>query len=103
MGTPDTESWGDEPTGGPPPAADSWLDAFEEIIVTMERRPEVVECTFEDVRVDVPMGMGEEAASANWRLDGTVRVRVEEWTRPLVQWLRWWRQQTRTERARDER
>ncbi|WP_129112743.1 hypothetical protein [Halegenticoccus tardaugens] len=102
MGTADAEKRSEE-SASATGEVKSWLDAFEEVVASMERREEVVECTFEDVEVDVPVRTGADAPTANWRLDGTVRVHVEEWTRPLVQWLRWWRRQTPERRRTPEK
>jgi hypothetical protein len=33
---------------------------------------------FEDLEVDVPSKVGEDAEHAHWRLDGTVRIRTRE-------------------------
>lgn len=78
---------------------DAWLDAFEEMIAELERRDVETELDFEDVTVDVPLRMREDAEFARVGLDGTVRVRVANSRRPLVEWLRWWRRQ----RQREER
>jgi hypothetical protein len=33
---------------------------------------------FEDMRVDVPSKVGDDADHARWRLDGTIRIRTDE-------------------------
>lgn len=76
---------------------DRWLDAFEEMIAELERRDEETELAFEDVTVDVPLRMADGSAFARMGFDGTVRVRVADSRRPLLEWLRWWRRQRRRE------
>lgn len=71
----------------------TWLDVVDDVLDTAIDREEDLECTFEDVTVDVPLRMGSESEFARWHLDGTVRVHVEGMRGPLAEWLRWWSQQ----------
>jgi hypothetical protein len=41
-------------------------------------RGAVIEYTFEDMEVEVPSKVGEDADHAHWRVDGTVRITTRE-------------------------
>jgi hypothetical protein len=71
----------------------TWLSLVEDVLDTAIDREEDLECTFEDVTVDVPLQMDSESEFARWQLDGTVRVRVDGTRGPLAEWLRWWSKQ----------
>ena len=73
-----------EPTGEP-----SLVDELlEEELASDER----VELTMEDVSVDVPLAFGDDAPTAEWSLDGTVRVETEGEAGALREWLQLWRE-----------
>jgi hypothetical protein len=72
------------------PADRTWFDTVDELLDATIDADETVECTFDDLAVDVPMRMGEESPLARWRLDGTIRMSVEGTRGPLSEWLRWW-------------
>lgn len=73
-----------EPTGEP-----SLVDELlEEELASDER----VELTMEDVSVDVPLAFGDDAPTAEWGLDGTVRVETEGEAGALREWLQLWRE-----------
>ncbi|MFD1635061.1 hypothetical protein ACOZ4L_04895 [Haloplanus ruber] len=71
----------------------TWLDLVDEVLDTAIDREEDLECSFEDVTVDVPLRMDSESEFARWQLDGTVRVHVDGRRGPLSDWLRWWSRQ----------
>jgi hypothetical protein len=71
----------------------TWLDVVDDVLDTAIDREEDLECTFEEVTVDVPLRMDSEAEFARWHLDGTVRVHVEGMRGPLADWLHWWSRQ----------
>jgi hypothetical protein len=71
----------------------TWLDVVDDVLDTAIDREEDLECTFEDVTVDVPLRMESESDFARWQLDGTVRVHIEGMSGPLADWLRWWSRQ----------
>jgi hypothetical protein len=71
----------------------TWLDVVDDMLDTAIDREEDLECTFEDVTVDVPLRMDSESEFARWQLDGTVRVHVDGMRGPLSEWLRWWSRQ----------
>jgi hypothetical protein len=77
-------------TVAPRPAETTWFDTVDELLDATIDANEALECTFDDLAVDVPLRMGEEAPRARWRLDGTVRVSVEGTRGPLSEWLQWW-------------
>jgi len=68
----------------------TWLDVVDDVLDTAIDREEDLECTFEDVTVDVPLRMDSNPEFARWHLDGTVRIHVEGMRGPLSDWLRWW-------------
>lgn len=72
------------------PVERTWFDTVDELLDATIDADETVECTFEDLAVDVPMRMGEETPLARWRFDGTVRMSVEGTRGPLSEWLNWW-------------
>lgn len=80
--------------GGAPGGDDTdweeWVAVVDDVLDTAIDREEVIECTCEDLRVDVPIHMGPDPERARWGFDGTVRIRVEGKHGPLVEWLRWW-------------
>jgi hypothetical protein len=83
----------DDQSGRPPadePDGQTWLDVVDDVLDTAIDREEELECTFEDVTVDVPLRMDADADFARWHLDGTVRVHVDGMSGPLAEWLRWW-------------
>ncbi|RCU47950.1 hypothetical protein DU504_11975 [Haloplanus salinus] len=71
----------------------TWLDVVDDVLDTAIDREEDLECTFEEVTVDVPLRMDSGAEFARWHLDGTVRVHVEGIRGPLADWLHWWSRQ----------
>jgi hypothetical protein len=71
----------------------TWLDLVDDVLDTAIDSEEDLECTFEEVTVDVPLRMDSEAEFARWHLDGTVSVHVEGMRGPLADWLRWWSRQ----------
>ncbi|WP_435068302.1 hypothetical protein [Haloplanus sp. C73] len=71
----------------------TWLDLVDDVLDTAIDSEEDLECTFEEVTVDVPLRMDSDAEFARWHLDGTVSVHVEGMRGPLADWLRWWSQQ----------
>lgn len=71
----------------------TWLSVVDDVLDTAIDREEDLECTFEDVTVDVPLRMDSDSEFARWHLDGTVRVHVDGMRGPLAEWLRWWSQQ----------
>jgi hypothetical protein len=68
----------------------TWLDLVDDVLDTAIDREEDLECTFEDVTVDVPLRLNDDDDFARWHLDGTVRVSVDGMRGPLADWLRWW-------------
>jgi len=73
-----------DPTGEP-----SLVDELlEEELASDER----VELALEDVDVDVPLAFGDDAPTAAWHVDGTVRVETEGEAGALREWLRLWRE-----------
>jgi hypothetical protein len=85
---------------GPSVAAPpTWLDVLDDVLDEAVEVEESLECRFEDLAVDVPLRMGEDAPRARWRLDGTVRVHVEGRRGPLAEWLRWWHRQVDRDRS----
>jgi len=68
----------------------TWLDVVDDVLDTAIDSEEDLECSFEEMTVDVPLRMNAEGEFARWHLDGTVRVRVEGTRGPLAEWLRWW-------------
>jgi len=80
-----------ERAAGPPGDGPySWLETVDEVLDESVDRGATVECRLEEFEVDVPLAFGEDADSARWRFDGTVRVNVEGQRGPLAEWLRWW-------------
>jgi hypothetical protein len=77
------------PAGGTRGEA-AWFEALDELLDGAIDREEGLDCTLDDVTVDVPLQFGPDAPLARWHLDGTVRVRVEGTRGPLAEWLRWW-------------
>jgi hypothetical protein len=66
------------------------MDALEEMLDETVDREEQLELVAEDLRVEVPLRMGEDAPRAEWGFDGTVRVDVDGVRGPLAEWLRIW-------------
>ena len=71
----------------------TWLDAIDDVLDTIIDREEDLECSFQELTVDVPLRMGSDAEVARWRVDGTLRVRIDGAGGPLAEWLRWWSRQ----------
>ncbi|MFB6122918.1 MAG: hypothetical protein ABEJ78_05610 [Haloferacaceae archaeon] len=71
----------------------TWLDAVDDVLDTIIDREEDLECSFEELTVDVPLRVGPESEVARWRVDGTLRVRIDGVGGPLAEWLRWWSRQ----------
>jgi hypothetical protein len=71
----------------------TWLDAVDDVLDTIIDREEDLECTFDELTIDVPLRMGPDADVARWRVNGTCRVRVDGVGGPLAEWLRWWSRQ----------
>lgn len=76
--SPDEETW------------EEWVAVVDDVLDTAIDREEVIECTCEDLRVDVPIYMGRNPERARWEFDGKVKVRVEGHRGALAEWLRWW-------------
>jgi hypothetical protein len=85
------DSSGDLPAE--PAEEQTWLHLVDDVLDTAIDREEDLECTFEDVTVDVPLRMESDAEFARWHLDGTMRVHVDGMRGPLADWLRWWSRQ----------
>ncbi|WP_423750558.1 hypothetical protein [Salinirarus marinus] len=77
----------------PTPREQTWLDAVDDVLDAIIDREEDLECSFEELTVDVPIRMGPESDVARWRVDGTLRVSVDGADGPLAEWLRWWSRQ----------
>lgn len=73
----------------------TWLDAADEVLDAAVEEESVVECTAEELEVDVPLRFGEDAPFARWRFDGSVSVHVDGLRRPLAEWLRMWGEEVR--------
>jgi hypothetical protein len=69
---------------------EEWIGALDDVLDAAIDREKGIECTCEDLRVDVPLRMGPDAERARWEFDGTVRVHVDGAGGPLAEWLRWW-------------
>lgn len=69
---------------------EEWVAVVDDVLDAAIDREEVIECICEDLRVDVPIYMGENPERARWGFDGTVRIRVEGRRGALAEWLRWW-------------
>ncbi|SEA10933.1 hypothetical protein SAMN04488065_1885 [Haloplanus vescus] len=82
-----------DPSGRVTDGEQTWLDLVDEVLDTAIDRDEELECTFEEVTVDVPLRMDTGDEFARWHLDGTVSVHVEGTRGPLADWLRWWSRQ----------
>lgn len=79
--------------GGPPGDVEGWeewIGVVDDVLDAAIDREEVIECTCEDLRVDVPITMGPDPERARWEFDGKVKVRVEGHRGALAEWLRWW-------------
>jgi hypothetical protein len=68
----------------------TWLRTVDDVLDAAADREEELECRLEDLTVEIPVRMGEDAERAVWGADGTVRVRFEGASGPLADWLRWW-------------
>lgn len=73
--------------------AATWLDAVDDVLDAIIDREEDLECSFEELTVDVPIRMGPDADVARWQVDGTLRISVDGVGGPLAEWLRWWSRQ----------
>ncbi len=79
--------------GDPPRNGDEWEEwvaVVDDVLDTAIDREEVIECTCEDLRIDVPIYMGQNPERARWEFDGKVKIRVEGRRGALAEWLRWW-------------
>jgi hypothetical protein len=65
----------------------------EELLDEELSSDEQIELALEDVAVDVPLAFGDDAPTAEWHLDGTVRIETEGETGALREWLQLWRDQ----------
>ncbi|MFB6126632.1 MAG: hypothetical protein ABEJ79_04960 [Halolamina sp.] len=75
--------------GADPP--DRWVDAAEQLLAEEMASEDGIELTADGLAVDVPMAFGDDAPTASWTFDGSLRVRVEGHTGPLYEWVRLWR------------
>lgn len=65
----------------------------EELLDEELSSDERVELALEDVAIDVPLAFGDDAPTAEWHLDGTVRIEAEGEAGALREWLQLWRDQ----------
>ena len=79
-----------DPSDGDGEGWAEWIEVVDDVLDTAIGREEVIECTYKDFRVDVPISMGPGSESARWELNGTVRVHVEGRRGALAEWLQWW-------------
>jgi len=73
-----------------PSEVDNWLDLIDYITGEAAARNQALECELEEVSVDVPMSMHEDAKTANWRFDGGLTMSVGEVRIPLRDWMQYW-------------
>lgn len=75
-----------------------WNDIVDELLRERLARSEETEFKFDDLTAEIPLSFGENAASATWRLDGQVTVRIEGEQeladQPLAEWLSFWARYT---------
>lgn len=71
-------------------SADSWLAMVDRLLDEGVDRAEAIELTAEELDVDIPTRFGTDAARANWRFNGTVRVTIDGNRAPLAAWLKLW-------------
>lgn len=75
----------------------TWIDMLEDLFDTAVDRQAEIECDLDDVEVELPLQLGSEPDTAHWKIDGTLRFRVDGIGGPLAEWLRW-----RDERLRQQ-
>jgi len=68
-----------------------WVDLVDELLEAGIDADEAVDVTVEDLAVEVPLAFGEDARTAAWEFDGSVRVHADGHAGPLYEWLRLWR------------
>jgi hypothetical protein len=71
----------DETPTGTEPTTDvtrTWPELAESLYERLTGRGAEISYEFENMSVDVPSHAGEDAAHANWRLDGTLRIRTRD-------------------------
>jgi len=73
-----------------PSEVDDWLDLIDYLTSEAAERNQALECEFEDVSVDVPMSMRQDAETANWRFDGGLTMSVGAVRVPLRDWMQYW-------------
>lgn len=73
----------------------TWLDFAGEVIDEGVDRDERVSLTCDEMTVEIPSQVGQDADHAVWRLNGTVRVSVDGMRGPLAEWIRLWRSHSR--------
>ena len=73
-----------------PSEVDDWLDLIDYLTGEAAARNQALECELEEVSVDVPMSMREDAKTANWRFDGGLTMSVGEVRIPLRDWMQYW-------------
>jgi len=75
-----------------PSEIDDWLDLIDYLTSEAAERNQALECELENVTVDVPMSMRQDAETANWRFDGGLTMSVGEVRVPLRDWMQYWEQ-----------
>lgn len=71
----------EETSTGTEPTTDvtrTWPELAESLYERLTGRGAEISYEFENMSVDVPSHAGEGAAHANWRLDGTLRIRTRD-------------------------
>lgn len=76
-------------SASPPP---TWIDAMEDIFESAVDHQAEIEVELDNMDVSVPLQLGENPSSAEWKLNGTVRVRFDGISGPLAEWLRYYAQ-----------
>lgn len=68
----------------------TWVDAMEEVFGSAVDRQAEIEMELDDMDVKVPVQLGEDPSYADWKLNGTVKLRFDGISGPLADWLRYY-------------
>lgn len=83
-----TESQGE--SGEPTELPRTWIDAMEEVFESAVDRQAEIEVEFDNMDVKIPLQLGDEPSYADWKLNGSMKVRLNGISGPLAEWLRYY-------------